>query len=226
MADSPKGKSLRLNVTFLDRIVRAFSLLEDFIFEKRYGLQLGGTIPAKQLVTDKQDALLHANNYQAISCRNSRKLFDEAKRTGIRFRSFVDIGSGKGKACFFASKQLDVDNIIGVEFSKPLIDIAELNKKQIGSAKIAFLQADASEYLLPDGNNLIFLFNTFDDLLIERFIAHNVDHFRTNRSVIAYANDMQRAALTRCGFTAIYRSQSRKISLWEYSKSGGPGRDS
>ena len=58
------------------------------------------------------------------------------------------------------------------------------------------------------------MFNPFDDVILERFVRHNLDHFRQHRSVIAYANDVQRMTLVRFGFETIYRNQERKISLY------------
>ena len=203
--------------TLSDRVTRLVSVGEDLIFEKWHGLQLGGFIPADQLIVDQQSSLSHSHPYQAGSCRTSRALFNEAKKTGIAFRNFVDIGSGKGKICFYASKRLDIANIIGIEFSKPLVDLAEINREKFGAANISFLHADAADYLLPQGNSLIFIFNSFDGVILERFLKNNIGHFEESESVIAYANDSQIKTLARCGFVALFRDQVRRLSLWQYA---------
>ena len=218
MTDSAKPYSpYNPTATLSDRVLRLVYVFEDLVFEKWHGLQLGGFIPAEQLVADKETSLSHSHPYQAGSCRTSRALFNEAKKTKIHFQNFIDIGSGKGKICFYAAKRLSIENIIGIEFSKPLVDLAETNRKKLGLDNITFLHADAVDYLLPKGNSLIFLFNSFDGVILERFIMNNITHFKENESVIAYANDSQIATLARCGFIAIFRNQTRKMSLWRYN---------
>lgn len=146
-----------------------------------------------------------------------RELFSEANKTGYSFDSFIDIGSGKGKACFYAHINQSFKNILGVEFSKSLLDITNENKSKINTSIITFLNIDTIEFDLPKTNNLIFMFNPFDDVVLEKFISNNLHHFKKHQSVIAYVNDIQRSTLTRLGFETIFRNQSRKISLYQHS---------
>jgi SAM-dependent methyltransferase len=190
--------------------------LEDRLFEKRHGLELGGVIPREKLIADDHNSVAHATAYHAVWCRNLRKLLTEARKTGGAFRHFIDIGSGKGKACFYASRDSGFEQITGVEFSKPLVDIAEANRKKFRSRNISFVYADAAQFLLPDAPVLVFMFNPFDGAMMQRFVNNNIDHFRKRKSVIAYANDKERESLAACGFTAIFREPAYKISLHRY----------
>jgi len=79
---------------------------------------------------------------------------------------------------------------------------------------VAFVIADATTYDLPVGDALVFLSNPFEDAAMEAFIAHNLDHFRTHRSVIAYANDRHRRSITKFGFETVYRDQTLKLSIY------------
>ncbi|HBO77310.1 class I SAM-dependent methyltransferase [Cupriavidus metallidurans] len=199
---------------FLESLKWGWFDFEDYLFEKRYGLDLGGVVPVKDLMDDTSLPIAHASTYHAVWCRNLRELFREARRTGHRFDNFVDIGSGKGKACFYAHTRQPFRNIVGVEFSSTLIDVSSRNQRRFGADNISFVNADATGFSLPSGNNIVFMFNPFDDVILERFVRHNLDHFRQHRSVIAYANDVQRMTLVRFGFETIYRNQERKISLY------------
>ena len=80
--------------------------------------------------------------------------------------------------------------MIGVEFSAPLVQIANGNKERFGQDNITFLNADATQYVLPDGSSLVFLFNPFDEVILEKFISNNLEHYRRHRSLIAYSNDV------------------------------------
>ncbi len=199
----------------LDSIKRSIYNLEDLLFEKSRGLDLGGVIHGRDLIAEGSDSQSDATAYQAVWCRNIRELLAEAKKTGHSFENFIDIGSGKGKACFFAQSRSSFRNVIGVEFSEKLVDVANNNKNKIRASNIYFFKADASEFILPDSKNLIFMFNPFSGVILERFISNNIDNFKNSNSIIAYANDIHRMSLSKFGFETIFRNQTRKISLYE-----------
>lgn len=203
-------------------IKNKFYDLEDAFFERRHGLDLNGIVPSGNLVAADISSGSHASAYQAAWCSNLRELFAQAKKVSRAFEYFVDVGSGKGKACFFAARTSLFDKMIGVEFSAPLVQVANSNRERFGNANITFLNGDANEYLLPDGKSLVFLFNPFDDVILEKFISNNVDHFRKHRSLIAYSNDIHRATLTRLGFETIFSNPGTKNSLFRYAGAAAP----
>jgi len=201
----------------MEQFKRRLFALEDHVFEIRHRIDVGGAVSHENLVSTNGDSLPHATAYNAVWCRNLRELFREARKTGVAFRNFVDVGAGKGKACFYASSAMSFDKIVGIEFSKSLIEIAKRNQTRYRATNIDFQLADAAQYLLPAGNALIFLFNPFDEVILNAFIENNLKHFGENRSVIAYANDVHRKLLTARGFETLFRSQTRKISLYGFS---------
>jgi SAM-dependent methyltransferase len=190
--------------------------VEDTAFAKTRGLDFSGYISPDDLVTEFPLSQPHSCFYQAVSCRHVRELIREGTRTIGAFENFVDIGSGMGKACFYASTRPFFRQIVGIEFSKPLVLAAEKNKKIFGNDKIFFYHADASSFQLPAGRNFVFLFNPFDEYILAKFIEKNIDSFRKNHSLLAYANDHHRLCLARLGFSVIYRSQSSCCSLHQY----------
>jgi SAM-dependent methyltransferase len=190
--------------------------LEDYWFEKRHGIDVSGIIAKRELIASDQLSYEHAHAYHAVWCRSLRVLFSEARKAGHSFDNFIDIGSGKGKACFYAHCQRAFKKILGIELSASLVDIANRNKSKLAATNVAFLNTDAAEFELPGANHLVFMFNPFDGTVLERFISNNLRHFQDHRSVIAYANDLQRTCLTRFGFETIFRDQTRKISLYRY----------
>jgi len=203
------------NQSFCENFYRKIFYLEDYLFEKIHSLELSGIILNKDLVSTNQDSLSHANAYHAVWNRNLRELFYEAEKTGYVFENFLDIGSGKGKACFYAYKKGTFSNIIGVEFSLPIIEIANRNKEIIKSHNVNFLNSDASHFKLPDHTSLIFMFNPFDNFIMQSFLHNNIDHFQKYNSIIAYANDIHRNSITKFGFETIFRNQTRRISLYK-----------
>ena len=203
----------KLLFNIIEVIKRKLFGFEDYLYEKRHSFDFGGIILQKNLVAENKESLMSATAYHAVWCYNVRKLISEAHKEGHCFENFIDIGSGKGKACFFAKSRHLFKNIIGVEFSKPLVEIANRNKEKVTSDNIFFLNIDAVDYKLPSQSNLVFLFNPFDNLILEKFILNNLDNFKIYKSIIAYANDLERASLFKLGFQTIFRDQTRKISL-------------
>jgi SAM-dependent methyltransferase len=209
--------NLRTASYVMEQFKRRLFAFEDYVFEIRHRIDVGGAVAHEHLVSTNTVSLPHATAYNAVWCRNLRELFREARKTGIDFRNFIDVGAGKGKACFYASSAMCFDKIVGIEFSKSLIEIAKRNQTRNPATNIDFQLVDAAQYLLPAGNALIFLFNPFDEVILNAFIENNLRHFGENRSVVAYANDVHRKILVARGFETIFRNQTRKISLYAFS---------
>jgi len=211
-------KSYFLNTLYSlsESIKRRTFDLEDYLFEKKYGLDLSGIIKNNELVSENTKALKHATAYHAVWCRNLRELLMESSKYEIQFKAFIDIGSGKGKACFYAAqnKYLSFSEIIGIEFSLPLIHISEINKQIINSKNISFMHCDATQYRLPESPNVIFMFNPFDDVILEEFLRNNINHFRKHKSIVAYANDIHRKSIESLGFSMLFRNSARNISIY------------
>ena len=199
-----------------ESLMRAIFGWEDYWFEQRHGIDVNGIVGKQELIASDHLSYEHAHSYHPVWCRSLRVLFAEARKAGHSFDSFIDLGSGKGKACLYAHSTRIFKTIVGIELSAFLVDIADRNKRKLAAANVAFLNVDATEFELPNSDHLIFMFNPFDRSVLERFISNNLRHFAEHRSLIAYANDVQRASLTRFGFETIFRDQSRKISLYRY----------
>ncbi len=195
---------------------RALRGVEDLAFEKWHRLNLGGFIRNKDIDTVFAASLPHARAYEAVTCAVIAELLREARKTGIAFERFVDIGSGKGKACFYAAAKGGFSRIVGVEFSAPLVAVADANSKIFGAQDIRFVNMDATAFSLPAGDNLVFLFNPFGECILKQFLENNIERFRQSRTVIAYANDQHRLCLAKLGFSTLFRNQDSQSSLYQY----------
>jgi SAM-dependent methyltransferase len=199
-------------IVFPERLRRKFFALEDRLFDLRHNIRTGGVVAASELaVADFPEARPHATAFQSVWCRNLRVLI-RAARQARHLTAFVDVGSGKGKACFYASRHFA--QVIGIEFSQELVNAARENLRRSGKRNIQFICADAAQYDLPEAPSLVFLFNPFDSQLFEQFVLHNRARIKSNKSLIAYANDIERSVLERLGFECLFRDAYRSISLW------------
>lgn len=152
--------------------------------------------------------------YQPIPIRFLNRILKSAKATGIPFQTFVDMGCGKGKACLYMGRTGYFRRVIGADVSAHLLGVARDNRTHMVTATpIDFVEADAQTYSLPDGPTLVFLFNPFDAIALSRFIAHNLEHFRTFGSVIAYNFDIDREVLTEHGFYTLWRDAKKRFSF-------------
>lgn len=90
-------------------------------------------------------------------------------------------------------------------FLKALIDIANQNLLNVKYTNIEFNVADAVNFKLPGEHCMVFLYNPFNEIILEKFIINNTNNFIKYGSLICYANDIHRKILTNFGFETIYR---------------------
>jgi SAM-dependent methyltransferase len=78
---------------------------------------------------------------------------------------FIDLGCGKGKALILAA-DLPFQEIIGVEYQQELVRTARRNLDHVAAKKprlrdVELLCMDAGEYILPDRNIVLYLYDPF-----------------------------------------------------------------
>lgn len=205
-------------MTPFDRLARLFFEIEDRLFDVVAGIDTRGAIAGPQLQTGSPYKA-HATAYHAVWCRNVRRVIMESRRLGYHHTTFVDVGCGMGKACFYASR-FDFDRVVGLDFDERLIRKANENRLSFRYSKpdIEFLVADAAEYLIPiDRESLVFMFNPFDAAVMKIFIENNRSRFLESRSILAYANDLEKDVLVEAGMEQLFRETERKLSLWRFS---------
>ena len=195
----------------LEAIRRRLFAWEDRLFDWRHGIDTGGVIAVPDLATGNSEADRHATAYQPVWTRNVRALVRQARQHS-QARVFVDIGSGKGKACFYAASRFE--RVIGVEYSARLVEAATRNLHRSGAANIEFIQADARQYALPEASCVVFMFNPFDGQTLAQFVGRNLHRMRDHASLLAYSNDMHRDVLEAAGMACLFRDPRRSISLW------------
>ncbi|CAA6818595.1 MAG: Unknown protein [uncultured Sulfurovum sp.] len=86
-------------------------------------------------------------------------------------RLFVDFGSGKGAAIIHA-RELGFQRTIGVEFAKELHERAIQNIKALGLSHVDSIYEDATNYKLPNDISLIYFFNPFDEVVMQKVMSN------------------------------------------------------
>jgi SAM-dependent methyltransferase len=143
-------------------------------FDRRYGVETAATVGLAEL----GDGLANrdqANHYGAIDAGDFRALVRRARIDPRQF-TFVDLGSGKGRALILAA-ELGFRAVVGVEFSPVLHEVAlanlEVYRRRAGSkSAIRAVCQDATQYEFPSGPLAVFFYNSFRGPVLEQVLAN------------------------------------------------------
>jgi SAM-dependent methyltransferase len=151
-------------------------------FDQKYGTDTSGYLSPEDLVHGRaNDALNHG--YSAIApsvfreaCSRWRETLPTAS-SRIEAYSFVDVGSGKGRALLLAA-ELPFRKIIGVEIDTELARTAERNimcwsRAARRKSNIRVVQQDAEKFRWPRTPLLVYLYNPFACSLVAQ-MAENL----------------------------------------------------
>ncbi len=114
---------------------------------------------------------------------------EEAIGKKIDKKLFIDYGSGKGAAIIHA-KNAGFERTIGIEFAKELHDKAQENIQKLGIKNVLSLYQDATEFIPPKDTSVIYFFNPFDEVVMEKVVKTIIsqkDNFE-NDVYIIYGN--------------------------------------
>src|SRR5579862_7077098 len=170
-------------------------------FDKAHGVRTSGLIPRHLKSGHRHDR--HATAYFGVApsvFRSVLGLWRKSKPSApLQQFTFVDVGSGMGRAVLLAS-EYEFRAVTGVELNPTLARIARRNvgtwKKQ-GRARtaISISCCDATQYRLPPGPCLVFLFNPFGATVMKRLL-HRIQARSGERCGpldLIYVNDEQAA---------------------------------
>ena len=137
-------------------------------FDRDYGVTTHAVLFLEDLDPDAVgDAGAHATHYEAVPVDDFRAMMAAVPREAIASSTFVDIGSGMGRAVILAA-EYPFKQIVGIEVSPGLHEVARENLEKAAKASrkcsdIRLVRADARIYEYPPGDVVAFLFNPFDE---------------------------------------------------------------
>lgn len=130
-------------------------------------------------------------------------------------KTYIDLGCGLGKTCFYADATGKFNKIIGVDFGKEFIETANAYKqKSFGNSHVQFLKQDVTKFRIPEENCFLFAFNPFDDVVFDKFFQKNMKVLNSKKIYLGYSNDLQMHKIQEY-FNIVYRDHTRRLSLWE-----------
>jgi len=144
---------------------------EDADFEMKMGITVQPPSRKELFDFDSQYILQHATAMEAINLRNLDELFKQIRSTNCEYEFFFDIGSGCGKACFYAAYNKIAKSIGGIEYVPSIYNRASINLKYAGFENVEFRCANSLDIALPNSPSIVFMFNPFGALLLETFLG-------------------------------------------------------
>lgn len=144
----------------------------DGAFDREWGTETSGRRNVSSFKVDPTLAR-HGGRYQASDADMLLSILD-----GLDIRypdyTFIDYGSGKGRIVLTASLR-PFREVIGIEFSSELVDIADRNleifsQRASNMAPAKTVTGDAGAFEPPVGNLICYLYNPFDHEIMSRVI--------------------------------------------------------
>ena len=155
-------------------------------FDQTTGVDTSGRINLRRLGIGSPNRK-HGSDYHGVEPgRFADALADIPEDLSVY--TFVDLGSGKGRALLMADKW-GFRRIIGVEFSPKLVQVAQVNLKKLKLNNAEVLVRDAGEFRFPEEPLVVFMYNPFGPEVLKRVL----DNLRIHPGplYLTYVNPLQ-----------------------------------
>lgn len=131
-----------------------FEIIREHCRDKRLGIE------ADEQVSHKDDSLHKDKHiYSPTPYAILKRVFDHLKMGPDDV--FVDLGCGKGRACFLAAVQ-NIKKVVGIDVDEEMLRIAgdNLRNLRMPHAPVEFIRADAASFE-PEEGTVFFMFDPF-----------------------------------------------------------------
>jgi SAM-dependent methyltransferase len=158
---------------------RLYLMSADYWFDIRYSLQTEALIPIQlNNLTVKSINRERGGAYYATRILPLRRLLKRIQPLIPADGVLVDLGCGKGRVLMVAS-ELGFREVRGVEFAEELCQLARSNcaayKRATGTqTEFQIIEADAVDYAIRPDENVFFLFNSFDSVVLRKVLGNLV----------------------------------------------------
>jgi hypothetical protein len=178
-------------------------------WDKEFGVDTARPVLLSDLIVPSTS--LYAVHYIPISSPRFRKAMSILPIQHSEF-TFVDLGSGKGKAVLLAA-EFQFKRCVGVEFAKELHEAALRNFALYtgprACTKIDSVCVDVLNYALPLEPLVLFLFNPFEAPVMERVLTnlrHSVEE--SPRPIwVVYYFPLERHVFERATFLSVHHDE-------------------
>ena len=160
------------------------------------------------------DAGAHATHYEAVPVDDFRKMMRVVPHDVVAASTFVDIGSGMGRAILLAA-EYPFKQIVGIEVSPGLHEVAKENLARANAAKrrcndIRLVREDARIFEYPPGDLVVFLYNPFDVEALNATLGALFARRNCGDTWLLYHTPPEDAMLAPMGLVEVTRSPERR----------------
>jgi SAM-dependent methyltransferase len=171
-------------------LLKSAAILPDHWFDWRHGLDTC-TASALDAFTITSENRQHGCRYQPTRLLPLRKFLRIFRPKFPAESVLVDFGCGKGRVLLVAS-EFGFREVRGIEFAHELCDIARKNfsiyqARRATGTTCQIIEMDVTQYAIRPEENVFFMFNPFDEVILERVlnnIASSVQQHRRNIWII------------------------------------------
>jgi SAM-dependent methyltransferase len=144
-------------------------------FDRFYGTDTSGFLFGEEFLTG-HPAEEHGSPYAGVQPSIVRAVLPTLPH--LERCTFIDLGCGKGRPMLLAT-EYPFRDIIGVELSPPLAAVAQKNAEHMARSypertRIRVVVGDATVFPIPEGDVVLFLYNSFDRELMQK-VVENVE---------------------------------------------------
>lgn len=156
-----------------------------------------------------------AGDYEPAPPTVIEAALDAIDEASSRF-TFVDLGSGKGRAALLASRRPWL-GVHGVEYQPALHEIAERNLAAFEArggpvCEVALHCADAREVPLPSGPLVVFLYDPFAGPVLLQVL----DRLIGREGWLVYVNPQHHTSVAELGFAAVDAEDHPEEDGWSW----------
>ncbi len=187
-------------------------------FDQIYGVDTTGLIFGEALfdhsgrTEQSQDAQYWVTGYYGVAPSAFNRVLERMNLDWPRY-TFVDVGCGMGRALLLATR-FPFRDIVGVELAASLAEIARKNVEcfhaawKQADARPRVITGDATQFELPAGPLLLFLYHPFAGPVMKRFLAHvtSAVEAEPREVVLLYGNpELTPEIIATPGFREVWR---------------------
>ncbi|GAC1419238.1 MAG: hypothetical protein NVS1B13_18450 [Flavisolibacter sp.] len=186
-----------------------FALIDEIIGEHHFGFMTTG-FERLDFIHPSSLPALCAYGYLPSNYILLKRVFKKIN-TYPHNGSFLDIGCGKGRAMMVAA-YFGFTDIQGIDISEQLCQHARYEwEKQAAlflNTRMQIISADATQYPIAPQSQTIFLYNPFQQPLIDLLITRITESIRKESRTIylIYLNPLYKQSFITAGFKEIYKT--------------------
>jgi predicted RNA methylase len=178
-------------------------LVVQWSFDRRHGLSAFLPREVRHEASEPEFRISDAMQYQGVDPRLALETLNWLPMELRSNATFVDYGCGKGRG-LAVGILAGFRQLIGVEVSRDLATLAERNLQTLRlrhpGVHIELQTMDAVRFQPPEGPLVVFLYNPFVGLTLERVVQRLADHATRSPVHVVYINPRGRSAFLDHGF--------------------------